>query len=67
MLLFVVMLMLVNLKLQQEEVSNAKYFSKEDLLDRINNNYYELTEKNVSWGILNKILESNILEQLIIR
>ena len=61
------MLMLVNLKLQQEEVSNAKYFSKEDLLDRINNNYYELTEKNVSWGILNKILESNILEQLIIR
>ena len=29
-----------------------------------NNNYYELTEKNVSWGILKRILESNVLDQL---
>ena len=51
-----------DLKLQQEEVSDAKYFSKEDLLNRINNNYNGLTEKTVSWSILKKILESNILE-----
>ena len=51
-----------DLKLQKEEVSDAKYFKKEDLLKRINNNYDELTEKTVSWSILKKILESNILE-----
>ena len=53
-----------DLKLQQEEVSDVKYFSKEDLLNRINNNYYELTEKTVSWSILKKILESNVLDQI---
>jgi isopentenyldiphosphate isomerase len=53
-----------DLKLQKEEVSDAKYFSKEDLLNRINNNYEELTEKTVSWSILKKILESNVLEQI---
>lgn len=54
-----------DLKLQSEEVADIKYFSKEDLLNRISNNYNELTEKNVSWGILKRILESNVLEQLI--
>ena len=53
-----------DLKLQQEEVSDVKYFSKEDLLNRINNNYYELTEKTVSWSILKKLLESNVLDQI---
>lgn len=53
-----------DLKLQKEEVSDVKFFSKEDLLKRINNNYDELTEKTVSWSILKKILESNLLEQI---
>lgn len=53
-----------DLKLQKEEVSDAKYFSKDELLERIDNNYDELTEKNVSWSILKKILESNVLEQV---
>ncbi len=50
-----------NLKLQKEEVSDAKYFSKEELIDRIDNNYDGLTEKTISWSILKKILESNII------
>ena len=54
-----------NLKLQKEEVSDARYFSKEELLKRIDNNYDGLTEKTVSWSIFKKILESNVLEQII--
>lgn len=54
-----------DLKLQEEEVSEAKYFPKEEILERINNNYDGLTEKTVSWSIFKKILESNILEQII--
>lgn len=50
-----------DLNLQKEEVSDARYFSKEELINRINNNYYELTEKTVSWSILKKILESDVL------
>ena len=40
-----------DLKLQKEEVSDAKFFPKEELLKRINNNYDGLTEKTVSWSI----------------
>jgi len=45
------------LRLQKEEVAEVKYFSKEELLERINNNYDGLTEKIVSWHFLKKILE----------
>ena len=48
------------LKLQKEEVIDAKYFSKRELLERIDNNYDELTEKTVSWHFLKKILDSNL-------
>ena len=48
------------LKLQKEEVIDAKYFSKKELLERIDNNYNELTEKTVSWHFLKKILDSNL-------
>ena len=41
-----------------------KYFEIEELINRINNNYDELTEKNVSWNFIKKILESDILKQL---
>ena len=53
-----------NLKLQEEEVSDIKYFSKEEVIKRIDNDYDELTEKTVAWPILKKLLEGNILEQL---
>ncbi len=47
------------LKLQKEEVSEVKYFSKEELLTRINNDYDGLTEKTGSWHFLKKLLEKN--------
>ena len=53
-----------DLKLQKEEVSDIKYFTKDEILNRIDNNYEELTEKNVSWGILKNLLESNLIEKL---
>ena len=50
-----------DLILQKEEVSDAKYFSKDEIINRINNNYEGLTEKEVSWSIFKKIFESNIV------
>ena len=53
-----------DLVLQKEEVSDAKYFSKDEIITRINNNYDGLTEKEVSWSIFKRILESIVLEQI---
>lgn len=52
------------IKLQTDEVEDAKYFPYEEIIERINNNYNGLTEKNVSWHILERLLESGIVEQL---
>ena len=43
--------------LQKEEVAEIKYFSKEELIKRINNNYEGLTNKTGSWNFLKIILE----------
>ena len=51
--------LLNSLKLQKEEVTDAKYFSKNELIERINNNYEGLTEKTSSWHFLKKILEDS--------
>ena len=53
-----------SLKLQKEEVEDVKFFTCEDLINRINNNYDELTEKEVSWHIFKRILDSNIIDLL---
>lgn len=52
------------LTLKSDEVEDIKYFPCNEVIDRINNNYNGLTEKDVSWHILKRILESNIIEQL---
>ena len=46
-----------DIKLQEEEVADIKYFSKEEIVERIDNNYDGLTEKTVAWHILKKILK----------
>lgn len=46
------------IRLQKEEVSEVKYFSKIDLLKRIDNNYDGLTEKTGPWNFLEKILNN---------
>mgnify|MGYP004594466645 CR=1 FL=1 len=39
------------------EISEVKYFSKEDLIKRIDNNYEGLTRKTGPWNFLKVILE----------
>lgn len=48
------------IKLQKEEVAEIKYFSKEEILDRIKNNYDGLTEKTGAWNFLQEILRKYI-------
>ena len=44
------------IKLQEEEVSEVRYFSKEEVLNMIDNNYSGLTEKTGPWNFLKRIL-----------
>ena len=46
------------IKLQEEEVSEVKYFSKEEVLSMIENNYSGLTEKTGPWNFLKRILNN---------
>ena len=46
------------IKLQEEEVSEVKYFSKEEVLSMIDNNYSGLTEKTGPWNFLRRILNN---------
>lgn len=52
---------LAKLKLQKEEVAEVKYFSKNELLKRILNNYEGLTQKTGAWNFLERILDSYIV------
>lgn len=45
------------IKLQKEEVSDIKWFTKKEILDRINNNYQGITEKTGTWNFLKKYYE----------
>ena len=55
---------LSELNLQEKEVADVRYFSKNEIIWRINNNYEGLTEKTVSWNICKKILESSYLNSI---
>lgn len=46
------------IKPQEEEVSEVKYFSKEEVLSMIENNYSGLTEKTGPWNFLKRILNN---------
>ena len=46
-----------DLTLQEEEVQDIKWFDKEDLIKRINNNYEGLTDKTGLWEYLEKYFE----------
>ena len=47
--------------LQEEEVSEVKFFTKKEILERINNNYEGLTEKTGPWNFLERILNNYML------
>lgn len=42
------------IKLQQEEVSDIRWFTKEEILNKIDNNYDNLTEKIGPWNLLKR-------------
>ena len=46
-----------DIKLQEDEVSEIKYFTKDELLKRISNNYEGLTLKLGAWNFLQRILQ----------
>lgn len=48
------------LKLQEEEVSDVKWFTKQEILERIENNFEELTEKTGPWNFLKRYYETLI-------
>lgn len=43
--------------LQSNEVSQIRFFNKEEIINRINNNFDGLTEKTGSWHFFKKIIE----------
>lgn len=51
---------ITKIKLQKEEVSEIKYFSKDELLKRIANNYDGLTDKTGPWNFLERILNNYV-------
>lgn len=51
--------------LQKTEVSEVKWFTQNELLEKINNNYDGLTEKEVSWSFVKKILDSDFINQIL--
>ncbi len=48
------------LKLQEEEVAEIKFFSKEEIFNRVNNNYEGLTDKTGVWNFLERIMNTYI-------
>ncbi len=46
-----------DVKLQSEEVSEIKWISKEEIIDRINNDYDGITTKTGVWNFLKKYYE----------
>ncbi|MFR3183009.1 MAG: NUDIX hydrolase [Clostridia bacterium] len=44
-----------------KEISEVKYFTKKEILERINNNYEGLTEKTGPWNFLKRILNNYML------
>lgn len=45
------------LKLQKEEVSEVKWINKEDIIEKINNNFDGITDKEGCWDYLKKYYE----------
>lgn len=48
---------LKDITLQEEEVQDIKWFDKEDIIKRVNNNYEDLTDKIGCWNYLIKYFE----------
>ena len=49
-----------DIKLQKEEVEEIRWFSKQEILERINNNFDEITDKTGPWNFLKKYYETKV-------
>ena len=50
------------IKLQKEEVEKIKWFSKQEILERINNNFAGITDKTGPWNFLKKYYETKVFK-----
>ena len=48
------------IKLQKEEVEEIKWFTEQEILERINNNYNGITDKTGPWNFLKKYYETKV-------
>ena len=48
------------IKLQKEEVSDIKWFTKQEIFDRINNDFEGITDKTGPWNFLKRYYEVKI-------
>ena len=49
-----------DLSLQEEEVSEVRWFSKKEILEKIKNNYEGITDKTGPWNFLRKYYEKYV-------
>ena len=49
-------------KLQKDEVEEVKWFTKQEIIERINNNYDGITDKVGIWGFLKKYYENKVFK-----
>lgn len=50
-----------DIKLQEEEVEEIRWFSKGEILERINNNFDGITDKTGPWNFLKKYYETKVV------
>ena len=50
------------IELQNEEVEEIKWFSKQEILKRINNNFEGITDKTGPWNFLKKYYETKVFK-----
>lgn len=49
------------IKLQEDEVSDIRWFTRQEIIDRINNNYDGITDKTGPWNFLKRYYEKSLL------
>ena len=54
-----------DVSLQEDEVSEVRYFSQDELLKRIDNNYDGITEKTVAWSLVKTLSKRNAFNKLL--
>ena len=51
-----------DINLQKEEVEEIRWFTKQEILKRINNNFDGITDKTGTWNFLKKYYETKVFK-----